>query len=50
MPQDWLHVENLCDALIAAAAGLTERKRYVAGGQAYFISDDQPINNFEFFR
>ncbi|GAX84262.1 hypothetical protein CEUSTIGMA_g11685.t1, partial [Chlamydomonas eustigma] len=47
---DWLHVENLVMALSLAGQGLGSEKKHVASGQAYFISDDQPINNFEFFR
>ncbi|XP_012939561.1 short-chain dehydrogenase/reductase family 42E member 1 isoform X1 [Aplysia californica] len=47
---DFLHVDNLVQAHALAAEGLTEGRSYVAAGRAYFISDDKPVNNFEFFR
>eukprot|EP00951_Prasinocladus_malaysianus_P019807 scaffold160864_cov47-Prasinocladus_malaysianus.AAC.1 len=48
---DWLHVENLVDAqLLAAKALLDEGQSSAANGQAFFISDNQPVNNFEFLR
>mmetsp|Transcript_15618 Transcript_15618/g.38871 ORF Transcript_15618/g.38871 Transcript_15618/m.38871 type:complete len:424 (-) Transcript_15618:176-1447(-) len=47
---DWLHVDNLIQALVLAARGLSAEARCVAGGQAYFVSDGQPIPNFAFLR
>ncbi|XP_066541565.1 short-chain dehydrogenase/reductase family 42E member 1 [Hoplias malabaricus] len=43
---EFVHVDNLVSAHILAAKALTEK----AAGQAYFISDGRPVNNFEFFR
>ena len=54
---DWVHVDNLVHAhLLAAAAALSSsagESRAKTGctatcGRAYFISDNAPINNFEF--
>lgn len=45
-----VHIRNLVQSLELAAAGLTAGRRHVASGQAYFISDDAPVDNFEFFR
>lgn len=47
---DFLHVDNLVQGHMQAAMGLSQEKHYVAAGQAYFLSDSKPINNFEFFR
>nr|KAI8765854.1 short-chain dehydrogenase/reductase family 42E member 1-like [Biomphalaria glabrata] len=47
---DFLHVDNLVQAHILAAEALREHKNYIAAGKAYFISDNSPVNNFEFFR
>ncbi|CAL1526352.1 unnamed protein product [Lymnaea stagnalis] len=47
---DFLHVDNLVQAHMLAAEALTEEKNFVAAGQAYFINDNKPVNNFEFFR
>ncbi|MBN3309856.1 D42E1 reductase, partial [Amia calva] len=47
---EFVHVDNLAAAHVLAAEALTANKGYRASGQAYFISDGQPINNFEFFR
>ncbi|XP_045213063.2 short-chain dehydrogenase/reductase family 42E member 1-like isoform X2 [Mercenaria mercenaria] len=47
--QDFLHVENLAQAHELAGKALTKDKSYVAAGQAYFVSDDAPINTFSFF-
>jgi nucleoside-diphosphate-sugar epimerase len=48
---DWLYVDNLCHALILAASSLTiAAQNSPAAGSAYCISDDHPINNFEFLR
>jgi 3beta-hydroxy-delta5-steroid dehydrogenase/steroid delta-isomerase len=46
---DNTHVENLVDAQLLAARALRSRPD-VAGGQAFFINDDQPLNQLEWFR
>ncbi|KAL4240509.1 hypothetical protein ACF0H5_001300 [Mactra antiquata] len=48
--QDFLHVDNLAQAHELAGLGLTQDKNYIAAGQAYFVSDDAPINTFTFFQ
>lgn len=40
---DWVYADNLVHALVLAEKSLPEHS-----GQAYFISDDKPVNNFEF--
>uniref|UniRef100_UPI00398F4570 short-chain dehydrogenase/reductase family 42E member 1 isoform X1 n=1 Tax=Pristiophorus japonicus TaxID=55135 RepID=UPI00398F4570 len=47
---EFVHVDNLVSAHILASEALTGGKNYIAAGQAYFISDGKPVNNFEFFR
>ncbi|XP_043562593.1 short-chain dehydrogenase/reductase family 42E member 1 isoform X1 [Chiloscyllium plagiosum] len=47
---EFVHVDNLVSAHILASEALTGRKNHIAGGQAYFISDGKPVNNFEFFK
>lgn len=47
---EFVHVDNLVSAHILAAEALMAEKQHRAAGQAYFISDGQPVNNFEFFR
>lgn len=47
---EFVHVDNLVAAHELAAKALTAERRYGAAGQAYFISDGRPVNNFEFFR
>ncbi|ELU09595.1 hypothetical protein CAPTEDRAFT_166167 [Capitella teleta] len=47
---DFLHVDNLVQGHVLAAEALGPRNKHVAAGQAYFLSDDKPVNNFEFFR
>lgn len=47
---DFVHVDNLVQAHLLAAEALGARKEHKAAGQAYFISDGRPVNNFEFFR
>ncbi|XP_077419127.1 short-chain dehydrogenase/reductase family 42E member 1 [Vanacampus margaritifer] len=47
---EFVHVDNLVSAHVLAAAALTAQKHHRAAGQAYFISDSRPVNNFEFFR
>ncbi len=42
------HVKNLCHAHLLAAQNLADKG--TASGRAYFISDDEPKNSFEFFR
>lgn len=47
---EFVHVDNLVSAHILAAEALMADKQHRSAGQAYFISDGQPVNNFEFFR
>ncbi|XP_069758321.1 short-chain dehydrogenase/reductase family 42E member 1 isoform X2 [Narcine bancroftii] len=47
---EFVHIDNLVSAQILASEALTGNKNYIAAGQAYFISDGKPINNFEFFK
>jgi len=48
---DWLYVDNLTHALLLAASSLaTSGSQSPAAGQAYCISDDRPVNNFDFLR
>nr|XP_020669240.1 short-chain dehydrogenase/reductase family 42E member 1 [Pogona vitticeps]XP_020669242.1 short-chain dehydrogenase/reductase family 42E member 1 [Pogona vitticeps] len=47
---DFVHVDNLVQAHLLAAEALGTSKEHKAAGQAYFISDGRPVNNFEFFR
>lgn len=47
---EFVHVDNLVSAHELAAEALSPAKEPSAAGQAYFISDGRPINNFEFFR
>ncbi|CAG5127976.1 unnamed protein product [Candidula unifasciata] len=47
---DFLHVDNLVQAHELAALALREDRQFIAAGKAYFINDNKPINNFEFFR
>ncbi|BFZ17471.1 hypothetical protein BsWGS_20510 [Bradybaena similaris] len=47
---DFLHVNNLVQAHELAALALGEDKKFIAAGKAYFINDNKPVNNFEFFR
>ncbi|CAH1795070.1 unnamed protein product [Owenia fusiformis] len=47
---DFLHVDNLVQAHVLAGKGLTSQRDHIAQGQAYFISDDKPVNNFLFFK
>ncbi|XP_043937222.1 short-chain dehydrogenase/reductase family 42E member 1 [Protopterus annectens] len=47
---EFVHVDNLVCAHILAWQALKVQKQYIAAGQAYFISDGKPVNNFEFFR
>ena len=46
---DNTHVENLVDAQLLAARALRLQPGTV-GGQAYFITDDEPVNPLEWFR
>lgn len=47
---EFVHIDNLVSAHALAAVALTDGGRHRAAGQAYFISDGRPVNNFEFFR
>ncbi|KAI6054436.1 short-chain dehydrogenase/reductase family 42E member 1 [Marmota monax] len=47
---EFVHVDNLVQAHILASEALKADKGHIASGQSYFISDGQPVNNFEFFR
>ncbi|XP_042293948.1 short-chain dehydrogenase/reductase family 42E member 1 isoform X2 [Sceloporus undulatus] len=47
---DFVHVDNLVQAHVLAAEALGTSKDHQAAGQAYFISDGRPVNNFDFFR
>lgn len=47
---EFVHVDNLVSAHELAAEALTPKKQHRSAGQAYFISDGRPVNNFEFFR
>ncbi|XP_069546476.1 short-chain dehydrogenase/reductase family 42E member 1 isoform X1 [Brachyistius frenatus] len=47
---EFVHVDNLVSAHELAAEALTPEKQRRSAGQAYFISDGRPVNNFEFFR
>ncbi|NWJ10129.1 D42E1 reductase, partial [Crypturellus undulatus] len=47
---EFVHVDNLVQAHILASEALKANKAHIAAGQAYFISDGRPVNNFEFFR
>lgn len=46
---DNTHVENLVDAQLLAASALRERPQ-VVGGQAYNITDGEPMNGMAWFR
>lgn len=47
---EFVHVDNLVSAHQLAAEALGAEKQHRSAGQAYFISDGRPVNNFEFFR
>ncbi|XP_031137326.1 short-chain dehydrogenase/reductase family 42E member 1 isoform X1 [Sander lucioperca] len=47
---EFVHVDNLVSAHVLAAKALISEKQHRSAGQAYFISDGRPVNNFEFFR
>lgn len=47
---EFVHVDNLVLAHELAANALTSERQHRSAGQAYFISDGRPVNNFEFFR
>lgn len=46
---DNTHVDNLVDAQLMAATALRSKPETVAG-QAYFITDNEPVNGMEWFR
>ena len=41
-PQDWVHVDNLVDAIGCAARALRSKPGAV-GGRPYFINDGEPV-------
>lgn len=47
---EFVHVDNLVSAHELAAEALMSEHQHRSAGQAYFISDGRPVNNFEFFR
>ncbi|XP_055331346.1 short-chain dehydrogenase/reductase family 42E member 1-like isoform X2 [Paramacrobiotus metropolitanus] len=47
---DFVHIDNVVQAHTKAAEALKTDTEFVAGGNSYFISDGQPISNFQFFR
>ncbi|KJE91765.1 hypothetical protein CAOG_002855 [Capsaspora owczarzaki ATCC 30864] len=48
---EFVYVDNLAEAHILAANSLLAPPGFdLAAGQAYFISDGEPVNNFEFMR
>ncbi|XP_029000430.1 short-chain dehydrogenase/reductase family 42E member 1 [Betta splendens] len=47
---EFVHVDNLVSAHQLAAQALAPERQHCSAGQAYFISDGRPVNNFEFFR
>ncbi|CAL8243307.1 unnamed protein product [Lota lota] len=47
---EFVHVDNLVSAHELAAGALVPEREPSSAGQAYFISDGRPVNNFEFFR
>lgn len=47
---EFVHVDNLVSAHELAAEALSPEHQHRSAGQAYFISDGRPVNNFEFFR
>lgn len=47
---DWLHVENFAQAHVKAERALRPGPQSPAAGRGFFISDNKPMNNFEFFR
>ncbi|XP_071954092.1 short-chain dehydrogenase/reductase family 42E member 1-like [Antedon mediterranea] len=47
---DFIHIDNLVSSHILAGDALTQKKKHVSGGEVYFVTDDAPINNWEFFR
>ena len=46
--QDWLHVDNFVSAIVLAARALRAAPAR-AGGRAYFVNDDEPVNTNAFF-
>ncbi|PRP84105.1 short-chain dehydrogenase/reductase family 42E member 1-like [Planoprotostelium fungivorum] len=46
---EYVYVDNLAHAHILAAKTLSEEKSRAAG-EAFFVSDQHPVNNFEFLR
>ncbi|KAG8437472.1 hypothetical protein GDO86_008247 [Hymenochirus boettgeri] len=46
----FVHVDNLVSAHILAAEALKSEKGCIAAGQPYFISDAEPVDNFDFLK
>ncbi|KAI8926572.1 3-beta hydroxysteroid dehydrogenase/isomerase family-domain-containing protein [Entophlyctis helioformis] len=46
--QDWVYVDNLADGHVLAAKSLMDTTERAAAGEAYFISDNDPINTIDF--
>jgi len=48
---DWVHVNNLSQAFCRGLeALLNDDKVHTVGGKAYFVSDDSPIDSFDFLK
>uniref|UniRef100_A0A8C7HVA0 Short chain dehydrogenase/reductase family 42E, member 1 n=1 Tax=Oncorhynchus kisutch TaxID=8019 RepID=A0A8C7HVA0_ONCKI len=47
---EFVHVDILVSPHELAAEALMSEHQHRSAGQAYFISDGRPVNNFEFFR
>ncbi|XP_053133139.1 putative short-chain dehydrogenase/reductase family 42E member 2 isoform X2 [Hemicordylus capensis] len=47
MQMNWVHIRNLVQGHILAAAALTANKGYIASGQAYYINDGECVSFFE---
>ncbi|XP_038064576.1 short-chain dehydrogenase/reductase family 42E member 1-like [Patiria miniata] len=47
---NWVHVDNLVNGHLLAADGLSAGKNHISANQAYFITDQTPINNCLFFK
>ncbi|XP_033117984.1 short-chain dehydrogenase/reductase family 42E member 1-like [Anneissia japonica] len=47
---EFVHVDNIVNAHILAGDALTQQKKQRSAGEVYFITDGDPVNNWEFFR
>ncbi|XP_077980644.1 short-chain dehydrogenase/reductase family 42E member 1-like [Glandiceps talaboti] len=47
---EWVHVDNLAAGHILAAESLSEEKEHKSAGEVYFISDGNPVNQFEWIK